>query len=136
MNKDNLIIGYSKTKIDNKGRINLPKYFNPEPNKEVIIKKEVLAQEFGLRIYHFDEYYQIIEKLLILKDNTKELEENIKITLKIQEICKELEQKIKIDAKKRILIPKLILDEINFLSQDEILFRGEGDSLLIRKTKK
>lgn len=130
---EQLIIGKSEGKIDEKGRIFIPSFVNPEPDDKIIIQEIIFDDEFALKLTAVTEYLGIIERLKNLRNNATTVEEYNKFNAEIENICLQLNYLVQIDKQKRILIPKNAINSSGWLPKDELQFNGLGNSLLVRK---
>ena len=131
---EQLIIGHSESKLDQKGRLFIPKYTKVNTGEELILLQDSIYHYSSLRVYSLNNtYLKIINKYEELRNNASNEEEYIRLSLKIDELYQSLEGYFKVDSQKRILINKYLLERLNWNTTDTFNLDGAGNSLLIRK---
>lgn len=130
---DKLIIGHSKGKICEKGRIFIPTFTSVEKHDQLVLNLVVINNKQGLKIYAYKEYLNIINRFKKLRENAQSFEEYEKYNAEIEKIIISLQGTLQIDSQKRLLLPKELMQELDWSCHDLIQFDGLGESLLIQK---
>lgn len=117
------LYGKDILKIDDKGRIFLPKYTRKEKDDELILRYDEEISKY--EIYSIDRYNQIMSILekYAIKSTIKN--ERLYYKRRICEISKSILKKIKVDSQGRINISGIEFDT------NEILCIGAYDHLII-----
>ena len=127
---EDLIIGHSEGKMDDKNRIIIPSFTKGVPNDRLILS---IYEEKMLVVKSYLEILKVINNLRKLQSNTPSLSEYQKYEKEIALICFKLESDLTIDNQKRLLLPKSTLDKFGWTNKDTLLYDGIGSGLLIRK---
>lgn len=127
---DDYIIGQNEFKIDDKGRMLVPKYTYGEAGEKLLIKEAEFDNEYALRLLSYKKNLEIINSLIEKRKQCKSKFEYNKYTLLIDELFYSFKAIVKIEKNHRIAIGK----HFNDWDQDDTFIAfGAGDSLLIRK---
>ena len=133
---DDLIIGHTINKMDEKGRIFIPSFTKVEKSDKLIIQKTTFQDDIALRLCAYQQYLTIIERLQKLRNNSTSIEEYEKFTREINNIFYILDSLIEIDSQKRATIPKRLLNELEWEPNSEYKIDGLGDSIINRQKNK
>ncbi len=121
------LYGKDILKIDDKGRIFLPKYTRKEKDNELILRYDEEISKY--EIYSIDRYNQIMSILekYAIKSTIKN--ERLYYKRRICEISKSILKKIKVDSQGRINIGEIDTDS------NKILCLGAHDHLILEPIK-
>lgn len=119
------LYGTVELKVDNHGRVYLPKYTQKEVNDELVLiyDEEIMKYE----IYGIDKFNKIMEILgkYAIKSTIKS--ERLYYKRRICEISKSILKKLKVDNHGRISLGE------NYVNEDKVLCIGAYDHLIIEK---
>ncbi len=130
---DKLIIGTKNFKIDSKNRLAMPTFTNACPNDLLVLELKKEEQETLLRFSLYKDYLNLAELLSEKRKKAGSIEEFEKLSQEIEVICQKLACCDYLDNQRRFTIPNNILNEAGLASGDEVLIKGAGTSVLVRK---
>jgi len=133
---ENIIIGHSVAKIDNKNRVFLPSFTKATHKDKIIIERTEYKSDFALKLHAYHKYYELIERIKKLQSTATTLEEFMKFQERIESLCLFLAAAVNVDSQRRIVIPNHIFQELNWSSELPVILDGLGDSLLMTQQKK
>lgn len=131
---EDLIIGETNVKMDDKYRICIPNFTKVAPNDSLLI--QVVTDEnseLALKIFALNNYIGIINRFKNLRNNSTSIEEYEKYDEEIARICKKLDALCKVDNTTRLIIPYCIRKRLELSPKSELTIKGLGDSILVRK---
>lgn len=125
---DKPILGQVETIIDDKNRLNLPKYTNKEQGDELVLIYDNDTENY--KIFSASKYLENIEKLKENLSNAKNKKEEIYYKKRIIESCKSILRMVTVDSKGRIVVGNL------FERQNTVLLTGIYDHVILEPVKK
>jgi len=130
------IIGHSIGKMDIKNRIIIPSYTKAEHRDKIVLQRITFQGEQALKLFAYDKFLEIIRRYRELQNTAPDIQEYEKYSKKIEEMYLNLDYYKELDKQKKLLIPSLLINELNWEDVDTVLLNGLGDSLLVRKKNK
>lgn len=130
---ENLILGESFGKIDDKNRIFIPSFTGVEPKEQLLLQTINYNNDLAIKLLSTKEYLYIIERFKKLRENATNIEDFERYTNEIEKICQNLEYLVNVDNQKRIQLPHSIMTKLEWKNKSEVHYKGLGETLLIRK---
>lgn len=130
---ENLILGKSFGKIDDKNRIFIPSFTGVEPKEQLLLQTINYNTDLAIKLLSTKEYLYIIERFKKLRENATNIEDFERYTNEIEKICQNLEYLVNVDNQKRIQLPHSIMTKLEWENKSEVQYKGLGETLLIRK---
>ena len=122
----------SENKIDNKGRLTLPKETKAEKDEILYLGLSEGTKE--LQIGKFNSIFNKIEELNAKLNETEDIFERISISKCILKLKKLIIQKLRVDKYRRVLLPSEIRELYN-LTNDNIYIKGNIDVINLYTNK-
>lgn len=132
---DKLMVGTKTFKIDAKNRLAMPAFTCACPNDLLVLDLQRNDQEIFLRFSLYEDYMNLAHVLSEKRKEASSIEEFEKLSQEIEAICQKLACFGNLDSQRRFTIPGNILNEAELTSGDEVLIKGAGTSVLVRKIK-
>lgn len=130
---ENLILGESYGKLDDKNRIFIPSFTGVEPKEQLLLQTINYNKDLAIKLLSTKEYLYMIERFKKLRENTTNIKDFERYTIEIEKICQNLEYLVNVDSQKRIQLPHSLITKLEWESKSEVQYKGLGETLLIRK---
>ncbi|MDO4963061.1 MAG: hypothetical protein Q4E75_03075 [bacterium] len=124
---DDIILGRTVSKLDDKGRVCLPSFTGRQYKDKLVL---VEFDEDKACIYKYDSYVSQIEELKEKIKLSKTVSERRKYELEMYSICKKILKVLNVDVNGRVIIGDLFKDH------EYLNIIGSIDSVIIEPSKK
>lgn len=126
---ENSIIGEKVVKLDHSRQFTLPSFTFAEPRDKIVL----IMYPSSIRLFAYQEYENILARYVKLKENATNLEDREKFQRQINSLSASIRNLIQVYTNNVISIPANIADKYAIRPFNEIILKGLGNSLSLRK---